>query len=63
MIIIEVNKEKSLENALKVFKNKVQKTKLVQQLRDRKEYVKPSVSKRNDKLKAIYTEQIKNGLK
>jgi small subunit ribosomal protein S21 len=62
MIIIDVNKEKSLENALKKLKYKVQKTRLVQQLRERKEYVKPSVSKREDRLKAIYSEKIKNGL-
>ena len=62
MIIIEVKKESTLENALKILKSKVQKTRLVQQLKDRKEYVKPSVSKRNTKLKAIYVQQIKNGL-
>jgi len=62
MIIIDVNKEKSLESALKTLKYKVQKTRLVQQLRERKEYVKPSVSKREDRLKAIYSEKIKNGL-
>jgi small subunit ribosomal protein S21 len=62
MIIIDVNKEKSLESALKTLKYKVQKTRLVQQLRERKEYVKPSVEKREGKLKAIYSEKIKNGL-
>jgi small subunit ribosomal protein S21 len=62
MIIIDVNKEKNLEVALKTLKNKVQKTKLVQRLKDRKEYVKPSVAKRKVKLKAIYIQQIKNGL-
>lgn len=62
MLIIDVNKEKSIESALKTFKHKVQKTRLVQQLRERKEYVKPSVEKREGKLKAIYSEKIKNGL-
>ena len=62
MIIIDVNKEKNLESALKTLKHKVQKTRLVQQLRERKEYVKPSVAKREGKLKAIYSEKIKNGL-
>jgi small subunit ribosomal protein S21 len=62
MIIIDVNKEKNLESALKTLKYKVQKTRLVQQLRERKEYVKPSVSKREGRLKAIYSEKIKNGL-
>jgi small subunit ribosomal protein S21 len=62
MIIIDVNKEKNLESGLKILKSKLQKTKLVQELRNRKEYTKPSVDKRNRKLKTIYTNKIKNGL-
>jgi small subunit ribosomal protein S21 len=62
MIIIDLTKEKNLESALRTLKNKVQKTKLIQELRGRKEYTKPSVQKRDLKLKAIYTNKIKNGL-
>ncbi len=62
MIIIDVTKEKSLESALRTYKHKVQKVKQVQQLRERKEFVKPSVIKRKEKLKAVYVQQIKNGL-
>jgi small subunit ribosomal protein S21 len=62
MIIIDVTKEKSLESALRAYKYKVQKVKQVQQLKDRKEFVKPSVTKRKEKLKAVYVQQIKNGL-
>jgi len=62
MIIIDVTKEKSLESALRTYKHKVQKVKQVQQLRERKEFVKPSVTKRKEKLKAVYVQQIKNGL-
>lgn len=62
MIIIDLSKEKNLESALRTYKHKVQKTKLIQELRNRKEYVKPSVGKRDLKLKAIYTSKIKNGL-
>ena len=62
MIIIDVTKEKSLEGALRTYKHKVQKIKQVQQLRERKEFVKPSVTKRKEKLKAVYVQQIKNGL-
>jgi small subunit ribosomal protein S21 len=63
MIIIDLSKEKNLETALKSYKNKVQKTKQIQNLRERKEFVKPSVIRRKEVLKAIYVEQIKNGLK
>jgi small subunit ribosomal protein S21 len=62
MIIIDVTKEKSLESALRTYKHKVQKVKQVQQLRERKEFVKPSVTKRKEKLTAVYVQQIKNGL-
>ena len=63
MIVIDVTKEKSIETALRTYKSKVQKTKQIQSLRERQEFVKPSVKKRTQRLKAIYVEQIKNGLK
>jgi small subunit ribosomal protein S21 len=62
MIIINIANEKSLESALRTYKSKVQKTKQIQKLRERQEFVKPSVIKRVEKLKAIYSEKIKNGL-
>ena len=62
MIIINLEKEKNIESALRTYKQKVQKTKQVQKLRERQEFVKPSVKKRTEKLKAIYVQQIKNGL-
>jgi small subunit ribosomal protein S21 len=62
MIIINIANEKSLESALRTYKSKVQKTKQIQKLRARQEFVKPSVTKRVEKLKAIYSEKIKNGL-
>jgi small subunit ribosomal protein S21 len=62
MIIIEVNKEKNIESALRSYKNKVQKSRQIQQLRERQTYVKPSVKKREQVLKAIYVQKLKNGL-
>ena len=62
MIIIDLQKERSLESALKTLKNKVQKTRLIQELRNRKEYVKPSVQKRKVKQKAVFVQKLKNGL-
>jgi small subunit ribosomal protein S21 len=61
MLIIDVTKEKNIESALRIFKSKVLKTKLVQKLRERQEFTKPSVTKRKGKLKAIYIQK-KNGL-
>ena len=62
MIIIDLSKEKTIESALRTYKNKVQKTKQIQKLRERQEFVKPSVKKRTKHLKAIYVEQKRNGL-
>jgi len=45
---------KNIEKALKQLKNKVRNTKQNQELREREAYTKPSVTKREEKLKAIY---------
>ena len=57
MLIIEIGKNENIEKALKTLKSKVMKTKQQKTLFERKEYVKPSVKKRTQKLKAIYTQQ------
>jgi small subunit ribosomal protein S21 len=62
MIIVDLSKEKSIETALRTYKHKVQKVKQVQELRDRQVFVKPSVKKRTQKLKAVYVQQKRNGL-
>lgn len=62
MIIIDLSKEKNIESALRTYKQKVQKTKQIQKLRERQEFVKPSVTRRKEVLKAIYVQKQKNGL-
>lgn len=62
MIIIDLKKEKNLESALRTYKQKVQKTKQVQKLRERQEFVKPSVKRRAEIRKAIYVQKMKSGL-
>jgi len=63
MIIIDVTKEKNIESALRIYKSKVQKSKQIHNLKERKEYIKPSIKKRKESLNAIYVEKLKNGLK
>lgn len=60
MIIVNVLKEKNLEVALKKYKFKVQRTKQNEQLRERQQFVKPSVLKRSQKLKAVYKQSKNN---
>lgn len=62
MIIIDLAKERNIESALRTYKQKVQKTKQIQKLRERQQFVKPSVNRRKEVLKAVYVQQIKNGL-
>lgn len=58
MIIVNIDKNTPIEKALKVLKNKVIKTKQSQELFNRKEYKKKSVSRREQILKAIYIEKL-----
>jgi small subunit ribosomal protein S21 len=59
MIIVEVKNGENLDRALKTLKSKVIKTKQTQKLVEKKEYVKKSVKRRNQILKAIYTQKKK----
>jgi small subunit ribosomal protein S21 len=54
MLKVKVKDGENIEKALRLFKKKCNETKLVKQLRDRQEYVKPSVERRKNKLNAIY---------
>jgi ribosomal protein S21 len=56
MLIIEVKKG-NVEGALKKFKSKVIKTKLISELQDRKRHKKKSDVKRQIKKNAIYVQQ------
>lgn len=57
MIIVDVKDGESIERALKKFKRKTDKAGVLREVRRRKHYVKPSVARRNELLKAIYREK------
>ena len=58
MLIVKVSKKKDgLEKALKQYKSKVIKTKMIRELRERQEFEKPSSKKRKQLLKAKYKQQ------
>jgi small subunit ribosomal protein S21 len=59
MIKIEVKKSKNLDSALKVLKNKFEKTGVKKELLQRKEFVKKSVLRREEVNKAKYRESLK----
>jgi small subunit ribosomal protein S21 len=59
MLIVEVKKG-NIEKALKDLKGKVIKTKQNSVLFQRKEFVKPSVIKREENKKAAYVQKVKS---
>jgi small subunit ribosomal protein S21 len=56
MIIIDTTKFSTIEGALKVYKNKRNKIGITKELRDRASFIKPSVKRRAEILKAVYIE-------
>ncbi len=56
MIIIDIKKDCKgvLEVALKKYKNKVNASKMIEELKERKSFTKKGIKKRKQKLKAKY---------
>ncbi len=59
MIIIPVKEGESIDRALKKYKRKFEKTGVVKELRERQKFTKPSIIKREERLKAIYIQQLR----
>jgi len=57
MIKVQVKENESLEKALKRFKKKFERTGVVRELRDRRQFTKPSVTRRLEIIKARYIQQ------
>lgn len=58
MIIVPLKEGENIERALKRFKRKFEKTGAIRELRARKNFVKPSVRKREQLQKAIYVQHL-----
>ena len=54
MIIVPVKDSESIDRALKKFKKKFERTGVVRELRARQAFEKPSVTKRQEKIRAKY---------
>ena len=59
MLQIPVKEGESIERALKRYKKKFDRTKVLRQLRARKQFTKPSVIRRQQKIKAAYVERLR----
>lgn len=60
MLIIPVKEGENIERAIKKYKKKFDKTKVMRELRSRKEFTKPSVLKRQQKIKASYKQRMQS---
>lgn len=58
MLIIPVKDGESIDKALKKYKRKFDRTGVVRQLRSRQQFTKPSVTKRQERLRAAYKQQL-----
>ncbi len=58
MIVVPVKEGENIERALKKFKRKFERTGVMKELRARKQFTKPSIAKREQKIKAIYKQQL-----
>ncbi len=61
MLIVQVKEGDTIEKALKKFKKKFEKTGVVKQLRARKQFIKPSIRRREEIIKAVYKQKLQNG--
>ena len=58
MIVVPLKEGENIEKALKKFKRKFEKTGVVKELRSRLAFIKPSVEKRKQNMRAVYVQQL-----
>lgn len=61
MLIVDSKDCENIDKALKKYKKKYEKSKVLLQLRERQSFTKPSVKRRNQILKAVYKQKINSG--
>ncbi|SEB73697.1 SSU ribosomal protein S21P [Tenacibaculum sp. MAR_2009_124] len=59
MLIIPVKEGENIDRALKRYKRKFDRTKTIRELRNRKQFTKPSVENRAQKIKATYVQGLR----
>jgi small subunit ribosomal protein S21 len=61
MLIIDSKDCENIDKALKKYKKKFEKAKTLMQLRERQSFIKTSIRRRGQVLKAVYKQQIASG--
>ncbi len=59
MLVVQVKEGESIDRALKRYKRKFDRTGTMRQLRRRQQFTKPSVARRNEKIKAAYVQGLR----
>jgi small subunit ribosomal protein S21 len=59
MIVIQVKEHEPIERAIKRFKKRVDQVKILKELKNRRYYTKPSLKRKEEKLKARYVQRMK----
>ena len=61
MLIIDSKDCENIDKALKKYKKKFEKSRVLMQLRERQSFTKPSIRRRTQVLKAVYKQNIASG--
>ncbi|MEO6538831.1 MAG: 30S ribosomal protein S21 [Ferruginibacter sp.] len=61
MLIIDSKDCENIDKALKKYKKKFEKSRVLLQLRERQAFIKPSIRRRTLVLKAVYKQQLSTG--
>ncbi|MEI8053091.1 MAG: 30S ribosomal protein S21 [Bacteroidota bacterium] len=61
MLIIDSKDCENIDKALKKYKKKFEKSRVLLQLRERQAFIKPSIRRRMLVLKAVYKQQLETG--
>jgi len=61
MLILDSKDCENIDKALKKYKKKFEKARILNQLRDRQFYTKKSIRQRTQVLKAVYKQQLASG--
>ena len=60
MIVVNVKENESIDKALKRFKKKFEKTGALKEVRARQHFVKPSVKRRKEVIRAAYRQKMRD---
>ena len=60
MLIVPVKDGESIERALKRYKRKYDRTRVVKELRERQQFTKPSVLRRQEIIRATYKQKMQS---